>query len=297
MSGSNKRVAFVGLGNMGAQMSTRLIDAGHLVVGFDPNEAAREALVDAGGTAADTASAAMAGADFVILMLPSSRVVESVLDNPATLAALRPDTLVVDMSSSEPLSTVELAKKVAASGAVLIDAPVSGGVAGARSGSLTIMAGGGEDAVARAADLLATMGKMTRVGNIGAGHALKSINNLMAAVGLLVTSEGVAIGRQFGLDPALVVSMVNSSSGHNAATDVKFPKFVLPETYDSGFKLELMLKDMRIATTLASQLGVVTPLGDRAVEVWTRADEELGSGADQTEIARWTFDNGATPSS
>ena len=136
---------------------------------------------------------------------------------------------------------------------------------------------------------------MTRVGDTGAGHALKSINNLMAAVGLLVTSEGVAIGKQFGLDPALVVAMVNASSGQNAATDVKFPKFVLPETYNSGFAMELMLKDMRIATSLASQIGVAAPLGDRAVEVWARAHEDLGQGADQTEIARWTFGNSNRP--
>lgn len=288
-------VAFIGLGNMGAQMSGRLVAAGYDVVGFDPTEAAREALVAAGGSAAASASDAVSGADFVVLMLPSSRVVEKVLGDTAVLSALGAGTTVVDMSSSEPLSTVELAKVVDKAGAVLVDAPVSGGVAGAAAGSLTIMVGGSDESVSRIKDLLAPMGTMTHVGDVGCGHALKSINNLMAAVGLLVTSEGVAIGKQFGLDPALVVSMVNASSGQNAATDVKFPRFVIPETYNSGFALELMLKDMRIATTLASQIGVATPLGERAVEVWASAHDDLGPGADQTEIARWTFGNSTAP--
>jgi 3-hydroxyisobutyrate dehydrogenase len=288
---AHSRVGFIGLGNMGAQMAARLINAGYEVVGFDPAESARKAVVAAGGAAAATAPEAMADADIVVLMLPSSRVVEKVLGDPGAISALKTNTVVIDMSSSEPLSTVELAKAVAETGAVLIDAPVSGGVAGAKAGSLTIMVGGSEHVVSRVEDVLAPLGTMTHVGDTGAGHALKSINNLMAAVGLLVTSEGVAIGKQFGLDPALVVSMVNASSGQNAATDVKFPKFVLPETYNSGFAMELMLKDMRIATSLASQIGVAAPLGDRAVEVWARAHEDLGQGADQTEIARWTFGN------
>jgi 3-hydroxyisobutyrate dehydrogenase len=283
------RVAFVGLGNMGAQMSTRLLGAGYDVVGFDPADTARAALVTAGGKSAESAAEAVAGARFVILMLPSSRVVEAVLGDDNVLAALTPGATVVDMSSSEPLSTVELAKAVEKAGAVLVDAPVSGGVAGAQGGKLTIMAGGAEESVAAIADLMAPMGVMTRVGDTGAGHALKSINNLMAAVGLLVTSEGVAIGRRFGLDQELMVSMLNASSGQNAATDVKFPKFVIPETYNSGFRLELMLKDMRIATGLASAIGVPAPLGERAVEVWANADKDLGPGADQTEIAKWTY--------
>ncbi|HEY9316009.1 NAD(P)-dependent oxidoreductase [Williamsia sp.] len=289
MSTSQKRVAFVGLGNMGAQMSIRLLDAGYDVVGFDPADTARAALVAAGGTSAASAPEAVRGADHVILMLPSSRVVEAVLGDDAVLTALTPGAIVVDMSSSEPLSTVELAKAVEKAGAVLVDAPVSGGVAGAQAGKLTIMAGGGEESVAAIADLMAPMGVLTRVGDTGAGHALKSINNLMAAVGLLVTSEGVAIGRRFGLDQELMVSMLNSSSGQNAATDVKFPRFVIPETYNSGFRLELMLKDMRIATGLASAIGVPSPLGERAVEVWAHADKDLGPGADQTEIAKWTY--------
>ncbi|MCZ4551372.1 NAD(P)-dependent oxidoreductase [Gordonia rubripertincta] len=290
----NVRVAFVGLGNMGAQMSVRLLDAGYDVVGYDPSDTARRSFVDAGGTQATTAAGAIRGSEFVILMLPNSRVVELVLGDPDVVDALGPQTTVIDMSSSEPVSTVDLARAVSKTGAVLIDAPVSGGVAGAKAGTLTIMAGGRDDAVAQVRDLLAPLGTLTHVGDTGAGHALKSVNNLMAAVGLLVTSEGVAIGRRFGIDPALMVSMINKSSGQNAATDQKFPRYVLPETYDSGFALALMLKDMRIATGLAGALGVPAPLGNRAVEVWASAADDLGPEADQTEIARWTFDNAST---
>ena len=254
-------------------MSIRLLDAGYDVVGFDPADPRRATPSSPPAAGPPTTAAeAIAGAEYVILMLPSSRVVEAVLGDDAVLGALGPGTTVVDMSSSEPLSTVELAKAVEKTGAVLVDAPVSGGVAGAQGGKLTIMAGGSEEAVTAIAEVMAPMGTMTRVGDTGAGHALKSINNLMAAVGLLVTSEGVAIGRRFGLDQELMVSMLNASSGQNAATDVKFPRFVIPETYNSGFRLELMLKDMRIATGLASAIGVPAPLGERAVEVWANAD-------------------------
>lgn len=282
-------VAFLGLGNMGARMSRRLLDAGYDVLGFDPDADARSALTAAGGTAAPDAAAAVAGAPFVILMLPNSAVVEATLGDAAVLDALRPGSIVIDMSSSEPLSTQRLSYTLAKRRITLIDAPVSGGVSGAESGTLTIMAGGTETAVARIAALLEPLGNLHRVGNTGAGHALKAINNLLAAVHLLASAEGFAAGRRFGLDPELMVSMINISSGRSASTELKFPRFILPQTYDSGFGLALMLKDMRIATGLADALGVGSPLGQRAVELWAEADAALGPGADQTEIARWVL--------
>ncbi|WP_330255683.1 NAD(P)-dependent oxidoreductase [Nocardia sp. NBC_00565] len=283
------QVAFLGLGNMGARMSKRLLDAGYAVLGFDPDADARRSLTAAGGTAAPDAATAVAGASFVILMLPNSAVVEATLGDAAVLDALRPGSIVVDMSSSEPLSTQRLSYALAKRRITLIDAPVSGGISGAESGTLTIMAGGTETAVARIAALLEPLGKLHRVGNTGAGHALKAINNLLAAVHLLAGAEGFAAGRRFGLDPELMVSMINISSGRSASTELKFPRFILPQTYDSGFGLALMLKDMRIATGLADALGVGSPLGQRAVELWAEADAALGPGADQTEIARWVL--------
>jgi 3-hydroxyisobutyrate dehydrogenase len=291
--GPGTRVALLGLGNMGTPMARRLLAAGVRVTGFDPSDASRQRLVDAGGSAEPSASAAVVGADVVVLMLPSSAVVESVLRDPEVLGGLRTDTIVIDMSSSEPTSTQVLASELAGDGITLIDAPVSGGVGGAEAGTLAIMAGGPAAVVDRVAWILAALGTVKRVGVVGSGHALKAINNLLSAVHLLATSEGIAAGRRFGLDPALMLDVLNTSSGRSGSTEVKFPKFVLPETYDSGFALRLMLKDMRVATGLAKQVGVTALLGERAVELCADAESALGPDADQTEIARWVWEEGA----
>jgi 3-hydroxyisobutyrate dehydrogenase len=149
------------------------------------------------------------------------------------------------------------------------------------------MVGGAEVDVERLAPLLQNLGTVRRAGGVGAGHALKAINNLLSATHLLATAEGVLAGERFGLDPAVMVELINSSSGRSGSTDNKFPNFVLPGSYDSGFGMNLMLKDMRIAVGLAHQLGVASPLADSAVAIWARALEELPDTADHTEIARW----------
>ncbi|WP_316574320.1 NAD(P)-dependent oxidoreductase [Nocardia canadensis] len=285
-----RAVAFLGLGKMGAPMARRLVKAGVDVIGFDPLDSARAALALAGGRVADTAPAAVADADDVVLMLPSSAVIESLLGDPAVCGSLRAGTTVIDMSSSEPLSTRHMAAELATHGIAFVDAPVSGGVRGAEAGTLTIMCGGEADTVAAIEPLLRRLGTPTRVGPIGAGHALKAINNLLAAVHLLAAAEGLAIGKRFGLDPELMLSVINRASGRSEATETKLPRFVLPETYDSGFAMRLMIKDMRIATELAATLEVPATLAEHGVDVWTRAAADLGPDADQTDIARWVSD-------
>lgn len=284
---STDRIAFIGLGTMGSRMSRRLVDAGFEVIGFDPVEAARADLVAAGGRAAATAVEAVTGAESVILMLPSSRVVESVLDDAALLDALKPGIAVIDMSSSEPESTRKLTAALAERKLTLVDAPVSGGVRGAEAGTLTIMAGGPGDAITAVQPILAPLGTVRHVGGTGAGHAVKAINNLLAATNLLAAAEGVAAGRRFGVDPSVIIETINTASGRSAATQLKFPQNILPETYDSGFALALMLKDMRIATNLARSVGAPATLGEQAVELWSSAAADLDPAADQTDIARW----------
>ncbi|WP_067677156.1 NAD(P)-dependent oxidoreductase [Nocardia miyunensis] len=281
------RIAFIGLGTMGSRMSQRLVAAGSEVIGFDPVEAARADLVEAGGRAAATAAEAADGVDYLILMLPGSRVVESVLGDTALLDALKPGTPVIDMSSSEPESTRKLAAALAERALPLLDAPVSGGVRGARAGTLTIMAGGPDDVIAAVRPVIAPLGTVRHVGATGAGHAVKAINNLLAATNLLAAAEGVAAGRRFGVDPGVIIETINAASGRSAATQLKFPQNILPETYDSGFALALMLKDMRIATDLARSVGAPAALGERAVELWSHAAADLDPAADQTDIARW----------
>lgn len=279
------RVAFIGLGNMGSPMTTRLVDAGFSVAGFDVVEAARVRFAEHGGEPAESAVDAVDGADIVILMLPNSDIVEVVVAE--VLPHLKSGVLLVDMSSSEPLRTRTLAETVAAGGVRLIDAPVSGGVKGAIAGTLAIMVGGPQAYFDEVEPLLKALGNPTHVGEIGAGHALKAINNLMSGIHLWGSSEAMLTGIAFGLDPQIMLEVINASSGRSGSTQLKWPNFIVPETYDSGFGMALMLKDMKIATSLAAELDIPRTLSDVAVEHWAAANDEFGAGADHTEVARW----------
>src|SRR5262245_52009728 len=242
------RVGFVGLGNMGVPMSGLLADAGYDVRGYDVSEEARARVSGAVDRLADAAD----GARAVVLMLPDSRIVRAVLIDEGLLDALAPGTLLIDMSSSEPTETRALHEVVAAREVELVDAPVSGGVTGARAGTLTIMVGGSDDAFAACRPLLEVMGgRVTHVGPTAAGHALKSLNNLLSATSLLITSEAVLAGRRFGLDPHVMVETLDESTGRSWSTHFKMPKFVLPQDWTSGFTMRLLIKDLKIALGLA----------------------------------------------
>jgi 3-hydroxyisobutyrate dehydrogenase len=283
-------IGFAGLGHMGTPMVGRLVAAGHGLRVFDIAAAARARHEGLGGVAVVSQVAEIAdGADVVILMLPDSAVVAQVLLADGLLEHVASSAVVVDMSSSVPARTRELARTAAERGITLIDAPVSGGVAGAQSGSLTIMVGGPADVLDRLRPVLQVLGShvVHAGGFVGAGHAIKALNNLMSAAHLLASSEALLAGRQFGLDPDVMLSIVNSSSGRSGSTQVKWPKFILPQAYDSGFGLRLMLKDMRIALQLEQEAGVPAPLGQAAVAAWAAAAEDLPPAADHTEIARW----------
>ena len=223
-------VAFIGLGRMGAPMARRLAAAGHRVRGHDL--VARE--LD-GVLAAASAADAASGADAVVLMLPTSADVHWVAVENGVLEAMDARATLIDMSSSEPMATRELAEAAGARGIDLVDAPVSGGVPRATDGTLTIMAGGREAAVERVRPLLEAMGsRVLHVGPVGAGHALKALNNLLSATHLLATAEAVAIGRRFGLDPKMMIEVISTSSGASVSTDVKYPRYILSEAFNSG---------------------------------------------------------------
>jgi 3-hydroxyisobutyrate dehydrogenase len=282
-------VAFIGLGRMGLPMAARLAAAGYRVRGHDVSEEARVAAAALeGAIVAESAMAAAAQADAVVLMLPSSSHVCAVLIDDGLLEALEAGVAVIDMSSSEPLVTRELAASAAARGVELIDAPVSGGVRGAVEGTLTIMAGGSTEAVEACRPLLETIGKTVRhVGAIGAGHALKALNNMLSAAHLLASCEALAIGREFGLDPHVLVETINVSTGRSASTERKLPEFILTETYDAGFAMSLMVKDVGIAVSLGEELGVPAALAQRTLALWQEAVAALGGSVDHTAIARW----------
>jgi 3-hydroxyisobutyrate dehydrogenase len=281
-----KRVAFFGLGKMGLPMARRLHAAGAPVIGFDPIEAARQAFVEAGGSVASTPREAARGADVMITMLPNGKAVRAALLGSEPLVAhSAANAIVIDMSSSAPVGTRELADELAGRGIHLIDAPVSGGVKRAIDGSLAIMIGGPPYAIASVRPLLKTMGKsIFETGAVGSGHAMKALNNYVSAAGLTAACEALQIGEKFGLDPMLMADVLNASTGRNNSTEVKLKPFIIPKNYASGFSLALMAKDLRTADDLARYLDVPAPFSEALIELWEEALDELSAAADHTAI-------------
>lgn len=282
-------VGFVGVGMMGEPMVRALVAAGHRVTVHDADPARPAALRADCGDAVTVAQslAALGGLDLVITMLPTSDIVETVALKQGLADAMTSGALLADMSSSEPARTVALGATLAERGLAMIDAPVSGGVARARTGSLTVMAGGGDADVARARPVLEAMAaRVFHVGGLGAGHAAKALNNVLSACGLLIASETTEVARRFGLDRQTFLDLVNQSTGRNDATENKMAKFVLSEQYNSGFTAALMAKDLRIARDLAASTGAPTRLLGNLTDAWAEAIEQLPAGADQTEVAR-----------
>ncbi|WP_293697397.1 NAD(P)-dependent oxidoreductase [uncultured Agrococcus sp.] len=280
-------IGLIGLGNMGLPMARRLLQAGHKIHGFDLSSTSRERLAHDGGTAYDSASEATRGCKIIILMLPDSGVVESVVDELLGADAIDDQALLIDMSSSQPLRTEALHDKLLERGIALADAPVSGGVQGAETGRLTIMLGAEAGSLGLALPILEPLGRVVHCGRVGAGHAVKALNNLLSATHLWITSEAIEAGRGFGLDPDTMLAVFNTSSGRSGSTEHKWPNFILPGTFDSGFALQLMLKDMKIAGELADRVGRPSILGQTAIQLWAEAAAEAEPSADHTRVAEW----------
>ncbi len=291
-------IGFVGLGNMGMPMARRLAAAGYQVLGFDT---AARVMASVGGSHGLSAAARLtevAEAGTVILMLPDSDVVEQVLVDDGLLAELRPGSMVIDMSSSDPVRTRELADQATGLRVTLIDAPVSGGVAGALGGSLTIMVGGPEQAFLAARPILENLGsRVVHAGDVGAGHAVKALNNLMSAAHLLASSEALIAGRRFGLDPAVMLEIINGSSGRSGSTETKWPRYVLTGSYNAGFPVRLMVKDIKLALAIERATGTPSVVSEATVAAWSQALDDLPPDADHTAIARWLDSLPSSPAS
>ncbi|MGH7015124.1 MAG: NAD(P)-dependent oxidoreductase [Stellaceae bacterium] len=280
------RIAVIGLGNMGVPMGSCLVRAGYRVTGFDTAAPARQRFAAAGGEVADTLAAAVASAALVVTMLPNGKIVRDVVQ--AMRAHLPPGRAIVDMSSSDPVGTRALGEELLRAGFEFADAPVSGGVKRAVDGSLAIMVGGAAATVDSIQPVLAAMGRVIfRTGDLGSGHAMKALNNYVSAAGLVAAVEAIAIGRRFGLDPALMTDILNASTGRNNTTEVKLKPFILSETFNAGFPLRLMAKDVRTADDLAHAVGVPAPLADAVADLWDAAAGALPDGTDHTAVGRY----------
>ncbi|HYL32621.1 MAG TPA: NAD(P)-dependent oxidoreductase [Stellaceae bacterium] len=279
-------IALIGLGNMGVPMGACLVRAGYSVTGYDAAVSARQRFSAAGGAVVETLAASVANAELAITVLPNGKVVREVVQ--AMRAHLRPGSVIVDMSSSDPVGTRALGEEMLRAGFEFADAPVSGGVRRAVDGSLAIMVGGDAATLDRVQPVLAAMGRaIFRTGALGSGHAIKALNNYVSAAGLVAAVEAIAIGRRFGLDPALMADIFNASSGRNNTTEAKLKQFILSETFDAGFPLRLMAKDVRTADDLARAVGVPAPLADAVANIWDAAARDLPEAADHTAVGRY----------
>lgn len=279
---------------MGYPMARRLLAAGHPLVVLDQDrDRAARFVADHGGTRANSLRELADRSEMVITMLPDGHVVRRVLDDPddGLLDGLRPGSTVIEMSSSAPNGTRELEHLVRDHGARLIDAPVSGGVARALVGELSILVGGTAEDLDRCRPVLEPLGdRIFHTGPLGSGHAMKALNNLLSAAGLLATAEVLEVGVSFGLDPRTMLEVLNASTGRNNSTERKFVPHVLTGSYDSGFALAHLVKDLGIALDLAQETRVAATLSNQVFASCTEAYAALGPDADHTEVARWVQD-------
>lgn len=283
-------VGFIGVGNMGWPMAACLVRAGFPVhVNDSRREVANNFVQQIGGSAPDTLRQLAAASDVVVTMLPTSAIVARVLESgdDNVVAGMRPGTVIVEMSSGVPSVTQELAERVHALGGLMIDAPVSGGVPRAKTGQLAIMAGGDVAVIDRVMPVLSAMGSsVMRTGAVGSGQAMKALNNLVSTGGFLIGIEALLIGQRFGLDPAVMVDVLNAATGMNNSTQKKFKQFVLSRSFDAGFTLGLLAKDVSIALEVGRETGTPTPVGALCKELVLAAQTMFGADADHTEMAK-----------
>jgi 3-hydroxyisobutyrate dehydrogenase len=248
---------FIGVGNMGNPMAFNVLKAGFAMTVFDVNARAMENLIQAGARKAGSASETVDGADIVLTSLPASPDVEAVyLDRGGLVERARPGTILIDLSSVLPSTPKKIEPRAKARGVHFLEAPVSGGVTGARAATLAIMVGGDAEPLSRAQPVLRAIGpNVFHVGAVGAGNTMKAINNMMSCVNALAMMEGLVLGVKAGLDPMTIYEVVKASSGGSKALD-RIPRAILPRNFAPGFKVALMNKDLDTFNSIARELHV-----------------------------------------
>ena len=293
------KIGFAGIGAMGTPMSTNLIKAGHKLVLFDIDP--KKAVAVAAVNEAEVASSLMelAGkSDTVITMLPDGKLVRKALlgenDNGKNCICetLKPGSLIIDMSSSSPMGTRELGALLEKRGFQFIDAPVSNGVKGATAATLSIMVGGDKAIFERVKPMLEKLGnQIYYAGPLGSGHAIKALNNYVSAAGLIAACEAMHAGAAFGIDPNVVVDIINTSSGMNNTTKNKCKQYMLSGAFNAGFSTGLMAKDVRTALEIAQAMNTSTILAKPTADIWDDMEKKLGFLSDHTEMHKFTNKN------
>ena len=283
-----EQVGFIGAGAMGAPMVRRLCERQFRVLAYDASPAALEQAVAHGAAAARSPAEVAAQAATILVSLPTPAIVKEVALGADGIIAGGEAKTFVDLSTTGPTIAREVAEALAAKGITAIDAPVSGGVAGANAGSLAVMVSGPPEAVERARPALDVIGRVFVVGDkVGLGQTLKLINNGLAATSVLAAAEAIMMGVHSGLDAKMVVDVINASSGRNFMTEKLFPERVLSRSFDFGFRTELMLKDIRLCTEEAETAGVPMFVTNAARQLWAFAVAQGSGKEDISTIVRY----------
>ena len=280
-------IGFVGVGNMGGPMAGRLLDAGHTLAIYDVSAEAAAPLLARGARKADSAAEVASLAETVLTSLPTPGIVESVALGPGGIAAGTRIKRLIDLSTSGPRVAARVAERLRAQSIAFVDSPVSGGVAGARAGTLAVMVACDGTEFERVRAILAVIGKPFHVGSRpGLGQMMKLVNNLLSGTALAITSEAMLLGAKAGLDPDTMIAVINAGSGRNSASQDKFPKSILPRRFDAGFSTRLMYKDLKLCLEEAESLGLTLWVAGAVRQLWLQTLNEIGPDEDFTTIMR-----------
>jgi 3-hydroxyisobutyrate dehydrogenase-like beta-hydroxyacid dehydrogenase len=280
-------LGFVGVGRMGGPMSSRLLDAGYSLCVFDTNADAVKPLVARGAKAAASPAEVASTARIVLMSLPTPAVVHSVALGTDGIAQGSSVKVLIDLSTSGPGMATTVARGVNERGIIAVDSPVSGGVAGSKAGTLAVMVSCPQHAYAEVEPILKTFGRLFYTGEKpGLAQTAKLANNLLAAAALVVSSEAMAMGVKAGLDPKVLIDIINAGSGRNSATQDKFPRSILPGTFDFGFATGLSYKDVRLCVDEAETLGVPMVVGAAVRQMLAVTQAKFGANSDFTCIAK-----------
>jgi len=283
----SQRLGFIGLGNMGAPMAGRLLDAGYTLTVFDTRHDALRPFVEKGAQTATSPAALASAVDTVLVSLPTPDIVKRVALGPDGLSSGTSLKTFVDLSTTGPRTAEEISKELAAKGIAALDSPVSGGVGGAQKGTLAVMISGPRERFETLRPALEIIGKVFYLGDKpGLGQMMKLVNNLLSATALAITSEAMVLGAKAGLDPKVMLDVINAGSGRNSASQDKFPKSILPRTFDFGFANGLMYKDVKLCLEEASALGVPMWVASAVRQMWLLACTQMGPEQDFTTIVK-----------
>jgi len=280
-------IGFIGLGNMGFHMARRLVEAGHQLVVSDTRPQAVARLTDMGAQAAASPVEIADRVETVIASLPTPDIVHAVATGPGGVIEGQRVRRFIDTSTTGSAMAKRIFARLAERDIVQIDSPVSGGVTGAAKGTLAVMASGPRQEVSHVEPVLAVFGKVFLIGEQpGDAQTMKLANNFLSATAMAATAEAMVMGVKAGLDPRVMLEVINSGTGRNTATEHKFPKIILPRTFDLGFTNGLMIKDVKLCLSEASNLGVPMQVAEAVMRLLQQACEEIGADADLTTIVQ-----------